>query len=233
MKAGGKTMFYIIGFYTAAMAAVILLFLFIRSMEIINRYEDYMLHSGCAHKKELENMKEQLQMISCSDKELKELSLKTGCKLETKKEFYQPAGGRLKSIYTLADGAKHGEERIFHSDGSLAQIKNWTQGILNGWSINYTETGEIYFKTFYINGIPQMPYTPKTDDTDAWEEYLEAECASNDGRFAAKLKNSAENCKYAFRLFAAKYFIRIPKEIQCRIRKFYKTYILQEYLKYL
>ena len=220
-------MFYTIDFYMAAIVAVILLFLFIKSVEKISIFEDYMLHAGYNHKKELENMKEQLQMISCCDEELKELSNQTGYKIENKKEFYQPSSDKLKSIYTLIDGAKHGEERIFHADGRLSQIRNWTQGILNGWSINYTETGEIFFKTFYINGIPQTPYTPKNNDDDIFEEYLKEECDSSIGGIFVKLKNFLENFKYEFRLFIARYFIRMPKEIKCKIRKFFKIYIWQ------
>ena len=132
-------MFYIIGFYTAAAIAVILLFLFIRSMEIINRYEDFMLHNADLRRR------------------------------------------------------KEPEEAV------------------------------------------QTPYIPlkNNNDDDFWDEYIKCECASDGGGFLTQLKNSAENCQYEFRLFAAKYFIRMPKEIKCRIRKFDKTYILQEYLKYL
>lgn len=77
--------------------------------------------------------------------------------LITVKKYFRDEQGnntdRLKYEYTTLNGKKHGEDKEYHEDGSLAYIHLYREGSLHGLARIHTWTGDIEPATiYYKNG---------------------------------------------------------------------------------
>lgn len=66
--------------------------------------------------------------------------------------------GEIRHKYFAIRGRKIGIEKVYFRSGKLNKIKHYRNGILQGESVTFYESGAKYIVTSYVKGEQQYPY---------------------------------------------------------------------------
>lgn len=78
------------------------------------------------------------------------ITLLVSCQKEEKRYF---ANGKLKSIYTLKDGKRHGKHIEYYPSGAICIEANYVNGLLQGEMRTYYENGRLKILNHFLNDI--------------------------------------------------------------------------------
>jgi len=76
--------------------------------------------------------------------------------LEQITEHYK--NGTIQSTYHLLDGDLHGQYKVWHPEGTVKRIANYSRGERNGHYIDFYPNGQVCEEFFYLNDNPHGEY---------------------------------------------------------------------------